>query len=67
MAYSKISVKKFNEGTIYRDEIRIENNSNGTSKIRKPLPLLGLEHKVKERLLEAWRELGFPVGSGSWI
>lgn len=43
MAYSKISMKKFYEGTIYRDETRIEDNSNGTSKIRKPLPLLGLE------------------------
>lgn len=43
MAYSKISVKKFNEGTVYRDNTRIEDKSNGTSKIRKPLPLLALE------------------------
>lgn len=43
MAYSKISMKKFYEGTIYRNETKIEDNSNGTSKIRKTLPLLALE------------------------
>lgn len=58
---------KFKEGTIYRDEARIEDNSNGTTEIRKPLPLLGLGHKEKERLLEAWKELGVPIGPGSWI
>ena len=67
-AYSKISMKKFNEGTIYRDETRVGDKQQWYQQNEKVIttPRSG---GIRERngFLKL-RELGFPLVPGFfWI